>query len=167
MMTFQRVIPTAILLTAVALGCSDAGGGKKPRHDAGQDGGDPEATAVAGYWTGDWGDLVMHVVGDEMWGAYTHDEGTVRGRFANGVFTGWWAEVPSRLPTSDAGEVEFTFIVNPDAGGMGIDGRWRYGDATNEPAWRENWDLAIHSADAEPAALVARFADTAAFVAHP
>jgi hypothetical protein len=151
-----------IALMTFGLGCG-GGGGNKPRND----GGDPGAQAVVGFWTGDWGDLVMRVVGDEMWGAYSHDEGTVRGHFANGVFTGWWAEVPSRMPNSDAGEVEFTFITNPNGGGMGIDGRWRYGDTTNEPAWRENWDLSIHSGDPEPAALTARFANASAFIAHP
>ena len=38
------------------------------------------ASEIEGHWNGDFGHLVLRRVGDEIWGAYEHDDGTVRGR---------------------------------------------------------------------------------------
>lgn len=117
---------------------------------------------VQGHWSGDWGHMVLRVVGDEVWGAYNHDEGTVRGRVVNGRFVGWWCEVPSRGPDADAGEVEFGFVRGP-SGELNFDGKWRYGTTAE---WQENWDLQRVS-EAPSAELEARFANAAAFCPHP
>ena len=116
---------------------------------------------VQGHWTCSWGDMVLRVVGNEVWGAYAHDEGTVVGSFEDGVLRGWWSEVPSRAPNADAGEVEFRFVRGAD-GQLTLDGRWRYGTGD----WHEDWDLSLVPGAADPA-LDARFANPAAFVRHP
>ena len=116
---------------------------------------------VQGHWTGSWGDMVLRVVGNEVWGAYAHDEGTLVGTFENGVLRGWWSEVPSRAPDADAGEVEFRFVRGAD-GQLTLDGRWRYGTGD----WHDDWDLSLVPGAADPA-LEARFGTPAAFVHHP
>lgn len=118
-------------------------------------------TEVVGFYSGDWGDMVLKEVNGEIWGAYTHDTGTIVGTFSNGVLAGWWSEVPSRLPPNDAGEVEFRFTRRN--GEVFIDGRWKYGAAE---AWRENWDIGLVKTTPPPA-LVARFADSTVFKRHP
>lgn len=126
-------------------------------------GGDGGITAddIAGYWTGDWGRLVLRTAGGEIWGTYDHDEGTVVGTLdPDGVMRGWWCEVPSRAPDWDAGELEFVFS---DAGDLSLDGRWRYSVGGD---WKEDWDL-VHVTDAPPADLEARFQDEAAFCRRP
>ena len=118
------------------------------------------------YWTGDWGDLILRQVGDEVWGVYNHDEGTIRGTFVGSTFTGWWTEVPSRMPPSDAGDVVLEFIANGD-GTFHVDGRWRYASELPDGAFRENWDLTNVAATEPDPALVARFDDASLFIAHP
>jgi hypothetical protein len=119
-------------------------------------------TALEGHWAGDWGDMLLKKVGNEFWGAYLHDEGTVIVRMdPDGVFRGWWTEVPSRNPPNDAGEVEFRFSWNGEV--LGLDGRWRYGLVDE---WQENWDLA-RTTEAVPTELEDRFKTPAAFQRHP
>jgi hypothetical protein len=116
---------------------------------------------VVGYYSGQWGNMVLRLVGDEIWGAYTHDQGTIVGRYVDGVLVGWWSEVPSRLPTADAGDVEFRFTRVGNV--VRMDGRWRYG---TEQAWREDWDIDQVNA-APPADLLQRFDTPAVFIRHP
>jgi hypothetical protein len=116
---------------------------------------------TAGFYSGDWGAMVLRVEGNVVRGTYTHDQGTLVGAFRDGVLYAWWSEVPSRLPPNDAGECEFRFLRKD--GRVYIDGRWRYGTADG---WREDWD--IGQVDGQPPAdLVTRFGDAAAFKAHP
>lgn len=145
-------------------GDTDAGDTKAGATAAGDAAsGDAALTAaeVVGYYAGDWGDMVLREMNGEIWGAYTHDMGTIIGTFQNGVLVGWWSEVQSRLPNMDAGEVEFRFGLKN--GQVFIDGRWKYGTAE---AWREDWDIGLVKMP-EPAALVARFNDPGAFRRHP
>jgi hypothetical protein len=119
-------------------------------------------TALEGHWAGDWGDMVLRKVGDEYWGVYVHDTGTVVLRASpDGVYRGWWSEIPSRMAPSDAGEVEFRFSWTGTA--LGLDGQWRYG-ATG--AFKPDWDL-MHVTTPVPAGLEERFTDTASFKRHP
>ncbi len=120
------------------------------------------AMELEGHWKGDFGHLLLRRVGDEMWGVYEHDEGTVRGRLTADGFVGWWCEVPSRAAPGDAGDVEMKVIVDRD-GVRAIAGRWRYGAAGE---WDDRWDL---TRDPSPpsAALIARFDDPATFCPHP
>ena len=119
------------------------------------------ADDIEGHWTGDWGQLVLRVVGNEIRGTYSHDQGTVVGTFSAGTFKGWWCEVPSRKPTGDAGEVEFEFARSGES--LDLDGRWRYGA---EGEWREDWDL-VHSKMEAPQDLKARFDEASAFCRSP
>ncbi|MBI2892129.1 MAG: hypothetical protein HYY06_01155 [Deltaproteobacteria bacterium] len=119
------------------------------------------ADDVVGYWTGDWGRMVLRAVGGEIWGAYDHDEGTAIGTLdGNGVMRGWWCEAPSRAVDYDAGEFEFTFSRSGD---LSLDGRWRYGV---DGEWKEDWDL-VHVTDLPPPELEERFEDQGAFCPHP
>jgi|GEM_PF-7039836 len=119
------------------------------------------ASEVVGYYSGQWGNMVLRMVGEEIWGAYTHDQGTIVGRYVDGVFVGWWSESPSRLPNADAGDVEFRFIRVGNV--VRMDGRWRYGSME---AWREDWDIGQVSAE-PPADLLSRFDTPALFIRHP
>ncbi len=113
-----------------------------------------------GHWSGDWGHLVLRDVGDEVFGVYSHDQGTVRGHLVGDTFVGWWCEVPSRRANADAGEVELQFVR--DGNGVRIDGRWGYGSDLSH----DDWDLTTRDDDV-PAELDARFADPDAFCRHP
>lgn len=129
-----------------------ASGSATERMDASQ------VAPLMGYYTGDWGQLVLRHVGDEVWGAYTHDAGGVRGTlFADGHFEGVWCEDPSRAGDQDAGLVRFDFTMN--AGVPTIDGTWGYGNATPTNG---DWDVVL-SKEPAPAELDARFADTTRF----
>lgn len=122
---------------------------------------------IEGYWHSDlWGDLVLRNVGDETWGAYSYDTGTVRGTFKDGVFTGWWCEVPTRLPPTDAGDVIFEF-ARDENDSLYFEGKWRYAsEVETNAAYREDWDLTLVP-DEPPADLVARFNDPSAFCPEP
>ncbi|MBK7071775.1 MAG: serine/threonine protein kinase [Myxococcales bacterium] len=120
------------------------------------------AETIVGGWRGDFGGLVMRRIGDELWGVYGHDDGTVRGRVIGDRFVGWWCEAPSRRAPGDAGDVEMQVIVDRD-GVRAIAGRWRYGA---DGDWDDRWDLTA-APGPMPEALVARFADAATFCVHP
>jgi hypothetical protein len=107
---------------------------------------------LPGYWTGDWGDIVFRIEDDgTVVAAYQWDEGMVVGRLVDDVFIGWWCEVPSRQPDTDAGDVEMRLVE--DGTGTHIDGRWRYG---SDGTWDEGWDIDAISEDEPPADLVTR-----------
>jgi hypothetical protein len=117
---------------------------------------------IVGHWYSVWGDQLMRVVGNEIRGTYSHDEGTVVVRWdSDGVLRGWWCEVPSRAPAGDAGEVEYRFTKAN--GVVKVDGRWRYGVTGS---WSEDWDL-DHVTTRPPAELTDRFNNPAAFCRHP
>jgi len=121
-----------------------------------------QAADVEGYWSGDWGKLMLREVPGGFRATYVHDSGTVTGVVGeDGVFRGWWCEVPSRQGPRDAGPAEFRFVRQD--GQLALDGRWRY---ANEESWRENWDL-TRIEDQPPQALVDRFNDDSAFCSHP
>ncbi len=117
-------------------------------------------------YDGDWGQIVLREVNGEIWGAYRHDEGTVRGVVYQGGFYGWWTEVPSREPDGDAGDVQFCLVRNA-SGQRVIDGSWAYGRAANaEEGWNDDWNLTEVSEAPDPA-LLARFDDESHFRARP
>ena len=129
-----------------------------PAADDAEDGEEITTGELEGLWTGDWGTMALQVDGDQVRGAYTHDDGRIVGTFADGVFIGRWTEVPSRAEPSDAGDVEFRFAKTGD--GLSLDGRWRYG---SEGEFREDWDLVL-SDEEVPEELVAAFEDESSFV---
>jgi len=147
------LIVVVVLVLVLARAC---------RSDDDKPSGEIDAAAVVGYWQGDWGRLVLQKTDDgEIRGVYDHDRGTVVGRIESSQFRGWWCEAPSRLPTADAGLVEFDFEQAPD--GLSFDGRWKYG---TDEAWREDWDLReVH--EAPPQELTDRFSDEASFCPRP
>ncbi|HKP58668.1 MAG TPA: hypothetical protein VJV78_18235 [Polyangiales bacterium] len=119
---------------------------------------------VLGFYSGDWGDMILRKQDDEIWGAYVHDDGTITGKVdAEGVFVGWWSEVPSREPTNDAGDVEFRWARGTGSV-VALDGRWRYG--TNGD-WHDDWDVDLVTDRSPPAALSERFSHPAEFKHHP
>jgi hypothetical protein len=120
-----------------------------------------EASHVIGYWTGDWGKLVLRGTADAVRGSYEHDQGTLTGKLVGDSIIGWWCEAKPRTPPQDAGEVVLRFV--DDNGKRAIDGKWRYG---TEGEWKENWDLHFDVAE-PPVELVRRFEDPAQFCAHP
>lgn len=122
-----------------------------------------EREEIVGHWVGDWGEMELRIFGDEIWGVYNHEQGTLRGEFRDGVFRGWWTQAPTRMAPHDAGEVEFLFSHN-DQGELVVDGRYKYGADTDE--WMEDWDLGLVSGPINDEDL-ARFNDATLFHAHP
>ena len=114
--------------------------------------------SVSGYWTGDWGKLVLQDDGGKIRGAYSHDTGTLTGTMNGNVLVAWWCETPSRKPSKDAGDVEMIFLTDAD-GKRRIDGKWRYGSSGE---FREDWDITF-DAGAPPEELVKRLDDPSAF----
>lgn len=167
----------AVVLTTIGLiltGCKGQAGTSSPAHHQQAEPQVPTSRGqpipangigsdeLNGYWTGDWGQLVLVVDGADVRGAYSHDQGTLSGTYgADGVLRVWWCEVPSRSAPKDAGEAEFNFVRGEST--IHLDGRWRYG---TEGDWREDWDLA--KADDTPAASITeRFNDPSTFCEHP
>jgi hypothetical protein len=120
-----------------------------------------DAADIEGYYSGDWGDMLLVRDGDQVRGTYSHDDGTLFGTYSDGVFVGWWCEWPSREADNDAGDVEFDFYE--DETGIHLDGRWRYG---KEGDMRENWDLDKSEED-PPEELIDRLNDASAFCGNP
>ena len=162
-----RVFSLALLATC-ALACGPAVSPSAPTSPVSRGGATSAFPAEfeGYYYDGDWGTIVIKAIGgDRVRAAYVHDEGTIEGRWVGGKLVGWWCEVPGRRPNADAGDVELSFIK--DGNGSRIDGRWRYGDASNEPGWREDWDVSRTTPRAAPAELLARFNDESAFCRKP
>lgn len=118
---------------------------------------------ILGFYSGDWGDMVLHAHDTVIWGVYAHDGGTIVGAVeSDGVFRGWWSQLPSRAGT-DAGEVEFRWSRTTGQV-IALDGRWRYGSVGT---WLENWDIDLVTDREAPTDLTDRFSTSTDFVAHP
>lgn len=124
-------------------------------------GGVKSAAEVAGFYDGDWGQMVIREKDGKMLAAYSHDEGTIVGTLQGDTLVGWWCEVPSRAPDGDAGDVELKFVTRD--GKKAIDGKWRYGAQED---FRDDWDIEWSDGQPDPA-LVKRFDDAAAFCPKP
>jgi hypothetical protein len=117
------------------------------------------AQQISGFWSGDWGDLVLRVTSDgTVVGSYAHDLGMIVGTFSGRRINGWWCEAPSRKGPGDAGPVQFDFVGDPLTS-LSIDGRWQY--ANGNGTWSEDWDIGAKSTEAPPRELAA-LADRAA-----
>lgn len=153
--------PTLALAAALVLG-GCAGSAAAPRSASLPSAEESVTLAeVPGFWTGEWGNLVLQPRGGEVWGAYTHRDGTLVGRFERGAIVGWWSEAPTREASGDAGEVEIHFVRGAD--GLSLLGRYRHG--TQGP-WIQVWNLR-RSEVAPPPELEARFAEPALFRSRP
>jgi hypothetical protein len=119
---------------------------------------------ILGFYSGDWGDMVLERRDAEIWGVYIYNDGTIVGAITGeGVFAGWWSQLPTRAAGINAGEVEFRWS-RTNAGVIALDGRWRYGTSG---AWLENWDVNLVTDRSPPSALIAGFNDIADFRRHP
>jgi hypothetical protein len=96
-----------------------------------------------------------------MRGVYRANGGTVTGRFAGGVFRGWWSEEPRRRPPATAGRFEWRLLNTAD--GEVILGTWSYGTSTK---LMPGWDL-HRVGGTEPPDLRKRFVATSAFLEAP
>jgi hypothetical protein len=120
------------------------------------------ADDMVGVWNAeDFGVVVFRKSGGLVTASYRYDEGTITGSVVDGLFVGWWCEAPSRQPPQQGGDVEFRLVDTPQ--GKMLDGRWRYG---TEETFKESWDMLPVSLP-EPADLVMRFGNPAAFCTHP
>jgi len=118
---------------------------------------------ILGFYTGLWGDMVLRKQGNEIWGVYQYVGGTIVGELgADGVFTGWWSQLPTRVGL-DAGEVEFRWS-RTSGNGITLDGRWRYGTVGD---WIENWDVDMVTDGTAPSELTAYFDSPSYFIRHP
>jgi hypothetical protein len=130
-----------------------------PQPSPPQPSGPVTAQQISGFWSGDWGDLVLRVTSDgTVVGSYAHDLGMIVGTFSGRRINGWWCEAPSRKGPGDAGPVQFDFVGDPLTS-LSIDGRWQY--ANGNGTWSEDWDIGAKSTEAPPRELAA-LADRAA-----
>jgi hypothetical protein len=154
-------------------GVSEAGAGGSAARARGSDPGiDVDQTIgdtglhvadILGFYSGDWGDMVLRAHGDVIWGVYAHAGGTLVGTIeSDGVFRGWWTQLPLRIGT-DAGEVEFRWSQT-NGQVIALDGRWRYGTIGS---WLENWDIDLVTDRQAPTDLTDRFDTPGDFVGHP
>lgn len=130
---------------------------------------------LVGLWNSDtrWGDIVFHEVGGQILATFRHDNGTIVGNISpDGVFRGWWCELPGRQAPKKAGEVEFRLLKGGAT--KRLYGLRFYG--TQEDPVQSNWDLTwVGTPDlpgrtgqvAEPLDLTAQFNDTASFCPQP
>ncbi|MEJ7600080.1 MAG: serine/threonine-protein kinase [Kofleriaceae bacterium] len=82
---------------------------------------------ISGTWKVNFGTLVLRVDNDgRVFGAYEHDEGTLVGRYHDGLFMGRWCEQPTQRGPKDAGVLQLQFARRADR--IVVDGRWTYGD---------------------------------------
>jgi hypothetical protein len=117
---------------------------------------------ILGYYSGDWGDMVLRRYDTEIWGVYQLGDGTIIGQIrADGVFAGWWTQLPTRSGL-DAGDVEFVWA--PKNGTVEISGRWRYGASGT---WFPNWDVELVTDREAPSSLIQEFDNVADFRRHP
>lgn len=118
---------------------------------------------LVGVWnSASFGLVVFRQDGDEVRGVYRLAQGTVVGSVGpDGVFRGWWCDLPGRQPDDHAGDVEWRLVSSSD--GEIVYGSWRNG--TTEP-FRGGWDLE-RVGGPEPPDLAPRFDDPAAFCRRP
>jgi hypothetical protein len=113
------------------------------------------AQKVGVYASDAYGEVVFVMVGDQLRGAYRHDDGLIVGTLRGDELVGMWCELPSRRIPTDAGSVRFRFMRDPE-GRVLADGRWRYG---RDGGWDELWDMyRVADAPGDPA-LTARASD--------
>jgi hypothetical protein len=113
------------------------------------------AAELTGFWSGDWGDLLMQVSPDgKVIATYNYDEGMIIGSLSGRRITGWWCEVPTRKGPTDAGPVQFDFLGDPGSS-LAIDGRWQYASGTAN-GWSEDWDITAKTSTSPPEVLVDR-----------
>ncbi|HET9988345.1 MAG TPA: serine/threonine-protein kinase [Kofleriaceae bacterium] len=99
------------------------------------------------------GELTMRIDPDgAAYGVFATQDGIVTGHFADGVFTGYWCNVPSRRPPLNAGSAKLHFIRGE--GRLLIDGSWIFGDEQAVP-WHADF-FGVEQAMAPTAALVER-----------
>jgi hypothetical protein len=149
----------ALVATLASLSCASAPAKQDATLPAAEQG--VKIEEIVGFWTGEWGNLVLRQFGQTVMGAYTHRDGTLVAHFENGALVGWWSEEPSRAPDGDAGDLEIHFVKKN--GALSLQGRYRHGSAGT---WHEEWNL-HHVSDAPPPELDERFSDSSLFHPHP
>jgi hypothetical protein len=88
-------------------------------------------------WHVNYGEMLVHIDDDgTAYGLYDQAEGIMVGHFADGRFSGWWCQSPTRRPPDDAGRVELHF-VRGDARIL-VEGQWTYGDG-RLAHWQNNF----------------------------
>jgi len=95
-----------------------------------------------------------------MRGVYRYHDGAVTGRVADGEFSGWWTEAPTRRGRSESGRFVWRLLDTDD--GEIIAGNWSYGYERLQPGW----DLE-EIGGAQPPDLRKRFAELSAFREDP
>jgi len=126
--------------------------------------------ALVGLWNsdGNFGALYFKRVHGRLRAAYRHDNGTIEGSISgDGVFRGWWTELPGRHRPRKAGEVEFRlFKGTPDR----LWGLRTYGtdirQGTDIQA-TSNWALTRVGGAVVPVDLAAQFHTRGSFRAQP
>jgi hypothetical protein len=125
---------------------------------------------LVGLWNsdGNFGVMDFRQVNGQVLATFRHDNGTIVGNVsADGVFRGWWCELPSRAAPRKAGEVEFRLLKGGTTEHLW--GLRLYGTQTqqgSETTATSNWAL-TRVGGVEPVDLTAQFNDTTSFCTQP
>lgn len=171
MLTRKFLAPAILALTALAFstGCSKSSDGYEYVDDPGPSNAPaspvgPPVTAneLVGHWSGgDYGDTYIQRNGTSLRIVYTKNDGRVVGTFNGDAFVGWWTETPTRRPTDDAGDVQFTFVRS--GGKLTAQGKWRNGTTGD---FETDWNL-IKIDNVIPPAIRTIFAGQSGFLPRP
>jgi len=125
---------------------------------------------LVGLWNsdGNYGGLYFQLVNGELEATYRHDDGTIVGNISpDGVFRGWWCELPGQQPPSKAGEVEFRLLKGKTKKLWGLRLYGTQIQQGSEVAGTSNWDLTWVGGPVVPLDLTAQFNVPGSFCAEP
>jgi hypothetical protein len=115
-----------------------------------------DAQHLEGHWFGTFGNAYFRVQGSRVEAIYDHEDGRILGTIYDGVFDGWWNELPTRQPPDNAGLVNFR--MRREGGKLRLDGEWLYGREGNWMVWElTEVDRSI------PVSVQAKFEDSSTF----
>ncbi len=92
-----------------------------------------DAQHLEGHWYGSFGDAYFKVDGKSVKAIYDYQDGRIKGTIHEGVFDGWWNELPTRSPPDNAGLVYLQ--MRRELGTLRLDGGWIYGRDGNWMVW--------------------------------
>ena len=88
-------------------------------------------------WHVNFGELRLHIEPDgTAYGVYDQHDGIQIGTFADGRWSGWWCQAPTRRAPDDAGPFELHFVRGDDR--ILIEGEYKYGDG-RAAEWRKDF----------------------------
>lgn len=115
-----------------------------------------DAQRLKGHWNGTFGEAYFTVEGNRVKAVYDAWDGRIQGVIHEGIFDGWWNQLPTRSPPDNAGQVHFQ--MRRELGSLRLDGTWRFG---REGDWMF-WEMTKVDEDI-PVSAQAKFEESSTF----